>query len=110
MFDLDLQKMSEENWARVDPEKRKLCVEHLRKVIPKSEQVELALAFRSDDFDGWFHFSGGMAVRNTLRDVMKDDELPGVKYSGGGDYEYQNWDDFYMAALRQAVDPKEGEA
>jgi hypothetical protein len=41
---------------------------------------------------------------------MKDDELPKVKYPGGGDYEYSNWDDFYMAALRQAVAPKEGEA
>jgi hypothetical protein len=103
-----LQQKSEENWARVPEEKRKLCVEHLRSVLSPVALPDLCEAFEKNDFGPFFHFSGGMGVRNILRDVMKDDELPKVKYDSG--YEYSNWDDFYMAALRQAVAPKEGEA
>jgi hypothetical protein len=103
-----LQQKSEENWARVPEEKRKLCVEHLRSLILPDEEEELRGMFETGNFDGWFHFGGGMGIRNVLRQVMKDGELPGVEYEGG--LEYQNWDDFYMAALRQAVAPKEGEA
>jgi hypothetical protein len=103
-----LQQKSEENWSRVDPHKRLVLARHLRLVILAEDQVALKEMFEKGDFDGWFHFEGGMAVRNTLREVMKDDELPGVKYDG--DREFKNWDDFYMAALRQAVAPKEGEA
>jgi hypothetical protein len=106
-----LQQKSEENWSRVPEEKRAECVLHLREVIGANDLPVLRKMFEDDDFDGWFHFSGGMSVRNTLRDVMKDDELPGVKYDHlEGDHEYSNWDDYYMAALRQAIVPKDGEA
>lgn len=105
-----LQKKSEENWARVPWPKRVECALHLRHVIPAEDQDALRKMFETGDWDSWFHFSGGMAVRNSLRDVMKDDELPGVKYDHiEGEHEYSNWDDYYMAALRQAVAPKEGE-
>jgi hypothetical protein len=103
-----LQKFAEDNWARVPDDKRKACVEHLREILPQDLTDYVKQSFT--DLHSWFHFSEGMAIRNALREVMKDDELPKVKYPGGGDYEYSNWDDFYMAALRQAVAPKEGEA
>jgi hypothetical protein len=108
--DKTLQEFAEKNWARVPEAKRKLCVEHLRKTIIPMDQAELKEQFETGKFNPWFHFTSGMTVRNALRDVMKDDELPGVAYPGGDSYEFHNWDDFYMAALRQAVAPKEGEA
>jgi hypothetical protein len=106
-----LQEFAEKNWARVPDDKRKACVEHLREIMPQDMTDYVRHSFTGgDELHAWFHFSEGMGIRNALREVMKDDELPKVKYSGGGDYEYSNWDDFYMAALRQAVAPKEGEA
>jgi hypothetical protein len=110
MDDKTLQEFAEKNWARVPEKKRKECVEYLRKIIIPMDQAELKKEFEDGKFNPWFHFTSGIHVRNALRKVMKDDELPGVCYPGGGDYEYKNWDDFYMAALRQAVAPKEGEA
>jgi len=105
----ELQQFAEDNWSRVNPEKRKACVEHLRSELSVSETSDLKKTFEQNDWSPWWHFDGGMYVRNLLRDVMKDDELPGVRYPGGDTYEFRNWDDFYMAALRQAVAPKEGE-
>src|SRR6266576_3946149 len=99
----ELQQFAEDNWQRVEPEKRKLCVEHLRSLFSPEDFEFFKKAFEIGEFGSWFHFAEGMAIRNALRDVIKDDELPGVKYSGGDTYEFKNWDDFYMAALRQAV-------
>lgn len=103
----ELQQYAEDNWSRVPAEKRELCVRHLRSLIWE-DRTTLQEWFKKDEFPMFFHFDGGMAVRNALRDVMRDEELPRIDY-GNGFYE-QNWDDFYMAALRQAVAPKDGEA
>ena len=47
-----------------------------------------------------FHFGTGMAIRNVLREVIKDDELPGVHYDEG---EMHNWDDWYHGVLNELV-------
>jgi hypothetical protein len=47
-----------------------------------------------------FHFSTGMAIRNVLREVIKDDELPPVEYA---ECFHNNWDDYYVAVLDEAV-------
>ena len=47
------------------------------------------------DPEGWlteYHFGWGMSIRNLLRDVYQDCELP----TG-------NWDDYYGAAIEVAV-------
>lgn len=49
-----------------------------------------------------FHFSTGMAVRNVLRQVIKDCELPVVIYEKDG-FEAQNWDDYYHAVLDEVI-------
>lgn len=43
-----------------------------------------------------FHFGAGMGIRNELRDVVKDDELP----TG-------NWDDYYIPAIERAIGVRE---
>jgi hypothetical protein len=41
-----------------------------------------------------------MGIRNLLRDVIKDDELPPVSY---GDDQMRNWDDYYVEVLEEAA-------
>lgn len=103
----ELQAHSEANWLRVDAALRDKCVWHLRDILTAEEKTILSGWFWNNDFPPGFHMFSGMTFRNALRDVVQDGELPRVTYPGGN--EYQNWDDFYMAALRQAVAPREGE-
>jgi hypothetical protein len=94
----DLDRKTEENWARVPEGTRQRCAEHLRRSVQPEllakwrDQLERGMAIGSDT---------GMAVRNALRAVLPDEKLPGVDYGDGS--EYSNWDDFYTAALREAV-------
>lgn len=95
MTDEELREFEEQNWARVPEADRQRCVEHLRLWLKDPEEWRAGL-----DSPG-FHFFAGMSVRNALRDVLTDDELPEVTYPDG--HAYRNWDDFYMAALREAL-------
>lgn len=47
-----------------------------------------------------FHFGTGMAIRNLLREVILDEELPVVHY---GAHEARNWDDWYHGVLEKLV-------
>lgn len=107
----DLDAKSEANWARLPEGTRRRCAEELRRSIPPEllakwrDQLERGVAIGSDDL--WFHMGAGMAVRNCLRGVLPDGDLPGVQYENGLGHdviEYSNWDDYYTAALRQAVE------
>lgn len=101
MTDQELREFEESNWARVDEATRAKCIEHLRGVIPDEQRKQLREVIASDSLPMGFHMFGGMAVRNALRHVVVDDLLPEVEYPDGE--RYRNWDDFYMAALREAV-------
>lgn len=102
----ELQEFAERNWLRVDAAQRDRCVWHLRETLHRRDLVHLREGFERG-FEPGFHMFGGMGIRNLLRDVVRDDQLPLVQYSDGS--AHRNWDDFYMAALRQAVAPREGE-
>lgn len=93
----ELQQFSRDNWNRIPEAKRKMCLDHLRTEIPGESMKGLKEHWQ----DPGFHmFGGGMWIRNTLRGVMKDEELPGVMYE---QHEMHNWDDFYMAAVEELV-------
>lgn len=47
-----------------------------------------------------FHFGTGMVVRNCLREVIRDEELPAVDYDGR---EFRNWDDWYHSVLERLI-------
>jgi len=93
-----LQQVSTDNWNKIPKEKRDLCLNHLRTTIPETTMAELKKYW---DAAG-FHFAGGMWIRNKLREVMADDELPGIFYKDAG-AEMHNWDDFYMGALEELL-------
>ena len=46
-------------------------------------------------------------VRNVLRQVMPDSDLPLIQYKYGPDKDpAQNWDDFYTGALEQLCESR----
>lgn len=98
-------------WNQLDQSIRDQAVEHLRDHLPAELKTEVRDKRRQygDEWmdhmykgeipvDGYpyipysFHHAEGMGIRNLLRGVILDEELP----SG-------NWDDFYVAALLTAV-------
>lgn len=100
MNNAELKKFCRDNWNKVEQNKRQLCINHLRGVIPP----EVIAQWKKDGYDiAVWHFYGGMAVRNALRDVMKDDELPGVPYPRQDDL-VKNWDDYYTGAIDELLE------
>lgn len=101
----DLDKWSLENWKKVPQKDRDACIRLIHSYVDDDvlsvwkEQYKLGLDIGGD----YFHFGGGMALRNLLRGVIKDDELPGVFYEQYNDTMY-NWDDYYMGALIDALE------
>lgn len=116
---------TKDNWAKLPLKLRKRAVAHLRKVC-QPEVLEWVRAKYEEDPEVWyahdmtkpeererlrkengfyipspFHWTTGMAVRNALRDVITDDELPPVLYESG--LEHRNWDDYYAEALEVAA-------
>lgn len=81
------------------------AVRHLRDKLHPVTLKEVREAHEKDPEKWWagFHMFGGMAIRNLLRDVIKDDELPGNKWSGEDGQEYRNWDDYYIEVLEEAA-------
>lgn len=102
---IELQKWSRENWNKVPAVKRQECIDHIRSKIRQSEmnvfinqhQAGIALGEGVE----MFHFSYGMQMRNALRDVLLDGELPLVKYEHG---QARNWDDYYIGCLEELVE------
>ena len=90
------------NWLRIPEAKRVAMIARLRDQVPQdmqdhwSDQVSRRVRIGSEDLH--FHFGVGMAVRNELRQVMTDGDLPPVQYAAG---EMRNWDDFYYGALHE---------
>lgn len=96
----ELMKLSRENWLKIPEDKRKACLDHLRGWIPldvivhwKEHGIGHFMVKGKDCRDPMFHLGGGMQVRNRLRDIVKDEDLPGDK----------NWDDYYMGALEELL-------
>jgi len=94
-----------DNWNRLSEDIRSRCVDLLRSKTPSDMmgrwKDQHARRIRIGSDDPWFHMGIGMQVRNAMRSILKDDELPFVKYDDGN--EYQNWDDFYGGALQQLI-------
>jgi hypothetical protein len=84
-----LDRLSDRNWKSIVPSVRALCKEHLKREIPQAAWQR----WKTEGFDPMFHMYHGMAVRNLLRDVLLDKDLPGDK----------NWDDYYMGCLREIL-------
>jgi hypothetical protein len=94
------------NWVKVAATTRSRLCSHLRSEM-------LVTTAGRELFDTWvkqkaagdvigsddicFHFGPGVSVRNCLRDALRDDELPEIKYPH--DISARNWDDFYYGCI-----------
>lgn len=103
-----LEEYHQRRWEGLDPELRDEAVGYLLAELPDELLKEVRSAYRAygeewmnrmhEDWDEedrmfyTFHFSEGMGIRNLLRDIIKDNQLP----SG-------NWDDYYVEALLRAA-------
>lgn len=95
---LELREVSRTNWNVLPKELREECLAHLQGWIP-DEQV---LEWKVFGFPRGFHLlGGGMQIRNRLRDVLRDEQLPPVEYPEGP---MRNWDDYYMGALDELME------
>ena len=75
-----LDTLSEGRWAQVPELIRRDVEQHARGVCIGSD-------------DSFFHFGGGMAVRNLCRERLSDDELAACCPVGG------DWDNCYIGVL-----------
>lgn len=98
MTDKELDKWCRANWDKIPAEKRKACLDHLRGWIP----IAVLREWKRSGFGDAFHmFGGGMQIRNRLRDIIKDADLPPVQYDLGP---ARNWDDYYTGALQELLE------
>jgi hypothetical protein len=95
LFDPD--SFSKEQWAEVPEPIRKIVEQHVAANLPANTLAKLrdlharGIPIGSDD--AFFHFGGGMAVRNLCRERLGDRDL--AAYCGvGGD-----WDRCYIGVL-----------
>lgn len=99
----DLRVWCRQNWNRLDEDTRKKCVDHLDGWIPE----EIIREWKVDGYDepGFHMWGGGMSIRNRLRDVVLDVELPIIEnMMDGSPYGSQNWDDYYTGALDELLE------
>ena len=97
----EIESWSIENWKRLPEADRQRCLDHLRGWLPD----DLLRVWRRQALEGKrigsdrvrFHFDAGMQIRNRLRDVLPDEQLPRIEGGCG------HWDDFYYGALDELV-------
>lgn len=114
-----LDDWSRSNWDRVPESQRRRCLDHLRDWVPKDVLSKWREQHSRGERIGWdvpgFHFGGGMSIRNRLRAVLSDGDLPpastppdaasAAPLPGPGE---SNWDDFYTGALEELVEGARG--
>ena len=90
-------------WAALTAEQRELIVTFLR-IELKPSMLDKTRELHAEDPEDWasvYHFTTGMGVRNLLRRVLPDNELPLAPYPNGT--AHSNWDDYYVQALEAAA-------
>ncbi len=104
----ELEDWSKANWAKIPEDKRLACLGVLQGFLPVEYIAELeqrvALGLAIMTISPRFHFGEGMQIRNMLRSVLPDEQLPPVKQEHlASAPEARNWDDFYIGALHALV-------
>ncbi len=94
------------NFSRIPYKDRRRLIAVLQAQLPRKlimkfrDQVKRGKIIGSDT-PGFHHLGGGMAIRNILRLVIADSDLPETQYPG---YPMGcGWDDYYMGALYALV-------
>ena len=83
-------------WAKVPAPIRKIVEQHVAARLPAKILAKLrdlhALGMPISYDDSFFHFGGGMAIRNLCRERLSDDELAACCLFG-------DWDHCYIGVL-----------
>ena len=94
-FDPDLS--SKKRWTEVPNSIRKEVEQHVLAHLPADLLAKLrdlhACGIPISSDGAFFHFGGGMAVRNLCRERLSDDGLAAYRPFGG------NWDNCYIGVL-----------
>jgi hypothetical protein len=94
-FDPDL--LDKKLWGKVPEPIRKIVEQHVAAQLPADLLAKLrdlhARGIPIDSDPAFFHFGGGMAVRNLCRERLTDDELASYCRFGG------DWDRCYIGVL-----------
>jgi hypothetical protein len=94
-FDPDA--FSKKEWAKVPEPIRKIVEQHVAANLPAKTLAKLrdlyARGIPIDSDDAFFHFGGGMAVRNLCRERLDDRDLAACVGLGG------DWDNCYMGVF-----------
>jgi hypothetical protein len=87
---------SKERWARVPAPIRKIVEQHVAAQLPAEILAKLRDLHARGDAIGsdpaFFHFGGGMAVRNLCRQAVRGEDLAVCCLFG-------DWDDYYIGVL-----------
>ncbi len=105
-MDDKLRKWCRANWDKVPELVRNDCLNHLEGWITPAIIVDWKKQ-GYDRHDGTFHhFGGGMQIRNRLRDMLTDGELPEVEFDPDNNPygPSKNWDDYYTGALDEFLE------
>lgn len=108
----EIHEAEERDWDLLDPDMQQEVVGYLRAELPvellsevKKAHDEHGVKWMDYMHANWhdedrmfysFHFSEGMGIRNLLRQIIKDGDLPGSP-------EQKNWDNFYVPGLLRAA-------
>jgi hypothetical protein len=95
--DSDPDLMDMKRWSEVPQPIRKIVEQHVAARLPAKILAKLrdlhARGIPIDSDPAFFHFGGGMAVRNLCRERLSDDELAACCGLGG------DWDNCYIGVL-----------
>ena len=94
-------------WKAIPEDQQRGIVDFLQKNLDSNVLTKIKEE-HSKDPSNWgakYHMFSGMGVRNLLRDIMKDDELPLAPYPDG--MSFSHWDDYYIQALEAAAGVRE---
>ncbi|WP_143199317.1 hypothetical protein [Bradyrhizobium sp. NAS80.1] len=93
----DPDSFSKKLWAQVPEPVRKNVEQHVSANLPDDLLAKLrelhARGLPISDDDAFFHFGGGMAVRNLCRERLSDEALAALVFFGV-------WDDCYIGSSR----------
>jgi hypothetical protein len=102
--DPDPDLMYMKRWSKVPQPIRKIVEHHVAARLPAKILAKLrdlhARGLPISDDDAFFHFGGGIAVRNYCRERLSDDELAACCGLGG------DWDNCYIDAAIAATPVK----
>lgn len=108
----DWPKLTLESFRRLPIDMRIALVDHVRKLYDENDDARQAadeirelIKKAPGDWVSPYHHGWGTGIRNYMRELYTDDELPNTPYDDDRG-EFKNYDDYYIGIVEVAL--KEG--